>query len=163
MMSQVRNSKSLLSLLFKRSGLLSLSVSGLLSLSLLAGGLTGCEQSDPFVNPGETPNPNWELTVENVMLSSMTAIVKVSVTQKEGVLAAFIGDDCCGVTTSENYIDGRYNLYISPSEQGEDVQLKFYDPDMKRIFMAKKTFKYINDERLGSVSDPYTPEWTVAK
>ena len=149
MMSQVRNYKP--------------QAKGLWLLAMLFVALTSCEQSDPFVNPGETPNPNWELTVENVMLSSMTAIVKVSVTQKEGVLAAFIGDDCCGVTTSENYIDGRYNLYISPSEQGEDVQLKFYDPDMKRIFMAKKTFKYINDERLGSVSDPYTPEWTVAK
>jgi hypothetical protein len=93
----------------------------------------------------------------------MTAIVKVSFAEKEGVLAAFIGDDCCGVTSSENYIDGRYNLFISPSEQGEDVQLKFYSPDLKRIFVAKRTFKYVNDGRLGSPSEPYTPEWTVAK
>ena len=85
----------------------------------------GCENTDPVVNPGDTPNPNWELTVENDLMSSMTVIVKVSFAEKEGILAAFIGDDCCGVTSSENYIDGRYNLYISPSEQGEDVQLKF--------------------------------------
>ena len=123
----------------------------------------GCENSDPAVNPGDTPNPNWELTVENDLMSSMTAIVKVSFAEKEGILAAFIGDDCCGVTSSENYIDGRYNLYISPSEQGEDVQLKFYSPDLKRIFVAKRTFKYTNDDRLGTVDTPYTPEWTVAK
>lgn len=123
----------------------------------------GCENSDPFVNPGDTPNPNWVLTVENDMMSSMTVIVKVSFAEKEGILAAFIGDDCCGVTSSENYIDGRYNLYISPSEQGEDVQLKFYSPDLKRIFVAKNTFKYVNNDRLGSPSNPYTPEWTVAK
>ena len=123
----------------------------------------GCENTDPFVNPGDTPNPNWALTVENDLMSSMTAIVKVSFAEKEGILAAFIGDDCCGVTSSENYIDGRYNLFISPSEQGEDVQLKFYSPDLKRIFVAKQTFKYVNDGRLGSPSAPYTPTWTVAK
>ena len=123
----------------------------------------GCENSDPVVNPGDTPNPNWVLTVENDLMSSMTVIVKVSFAEKEGILAAFIGDDCCGVTSSENYIDGRYNLFISPSEQGEDVQLKFYSPDLKRIFVAKRTFKYTNDDRLGTVDAPYTPEWTVAK
>lgn len=123
----------------------------------------GCEQGDPFVNPGDTPNPNWALTVENDLMSSMTVIVKVSFAEKEGILAAFVGDDCCGVTSSENYIDGRYNLFISPSEQGEDVQLKFYSPDLKRIFVAKKTFQYVNNAHLGSPSNPYTPEWTVAK
>ena len=123
----------------------------------------GCENTDPYVNPGDTPNPNWVITVENDMTSSMTAVVKVSFAQSEGILAAFIGDDCCGVTSSENYIDGRYNLFISPSEQGEDVQLKFYSPDLKRIFVAKNTFKYVNNDHLGSPSNPYTPEWTVAK
>lgn len=121
----------------------------------------GCENSDPFVNPGDTPNPNWALTVENDLMSSMTVIVKVSFAEKEGILAAFIGDDCCGVTSSENYIDGRYNLFISPSEQGEDVQLKFYSPNLKRIFVAKKTFKYVNNSHLGSPSNPYTPDWKV--
>ena len=123
----------------------------------------GCENTDPAVNPGDTPNPNWVITVENDMTSSMTAVVKVSFAQSEGILAAFIGSDCCGVTTSENYNEGRYNLYISPSAQGEDVQLKFYSPDLKRIFVAKQTFKYTNNDRLGSPDSPYTPEWTVAK
>ena len=59
----------------------------------------GCENSDPVVNPGDTPNPNWVLTVENDLMSSMTVIVKVSFAEKEGILAAFIGDDCCGVTS----------------------------------------------------------------
>ena len=123
----------------------------------------GCENTDPFVDPGDTPNPNWVITVENDMTSSMTAVVKVSFAQSEGILAAFIGSDCCGVTTSENYNEGRYNLYISPSAQGEDVQLKFYSPNLKRIFEAKETFPFVNDDRLGSPSAPYTPTWTVAK
>lgn len=122
----------------------------------------GCEKGDPFVNQSEQPNPNWELTVENDLMSSMTAIVKVSIASQPGILAAFIGDDCCGVTSSENYIDGRYNLFISPSAQGENVLLKFYSPDLKRVFVAKETFVYVNDGRLGTVAAPYTPEWEVA-
>lgn len=130
---------------------------------LLLIALTGCEAADPFVDPGDTPDPHWVITVENDMTSSMTVIVKVSFAEQAGTLAAFIGNDCCGVATSENYIDSLYYLYISPSAQGEDVQLKFYSPNLKRIFEAKETFPFVNDDRLGSPSAPYTPEWTVAK
>ena len=125
--------------------------------------LTGCENPDPYVNPGDTPDPHWVITVENDMTSSMTVIVKVSFAEQAGTLAAFIGDDCCAVTTSVDFVDGLYYLYISPSAQGEDVQLKFYSPNLKRIFVAKQTFKYNNNDRLGSPSAPYTPTWTVAK
>lgn len=130
---------------------------------LLLIALTGCKAADPFVDPGDTPDPHWVITVENDMTSSMTVIVKVSFAEQAGTLAAFIGNDCCGVATSENYIDGLYYLYISPSAQREDVQLKFYSPNLKRIFEAKETFPFVNDDRLGSSSAPYTPEWTVAK
>ena len=78
MMSQVKNSK--------------LKAIGLWLITILFVALTGCEQGDPFVNPGDTPNPNWVLTVENDMTSSMTAVVKVSFAEKEGILAAFIGE-----------------------------------------------------------------------
>lgn len=134
-------------------------------LLLLVGALAliGCEPADPFVDPGNTPNPEWTLTVENDPASSMTAVVKVSFTDKEGVLAAFIGDDCCAVTTSEDFVDGLYYLYISPSEKGDKVQLKFYSPDLKRIFTSTETFLFVNGSNLGNVAAPYTPTWTVAK
>ena len=75
----------------------------------------------------------------------------------------FIGDDCCGVTSSENFVDGLYYLYISPSEKGDKVQLKFYSPDLKRIFTSTETFLFVNESNLGNVAEPYTPNWTVAK
>lgn len=123
----------------------------------------GCKNSDPVVNQSEQPNPNWELTVENDLMSSMTAIVKVSIASQPGILAAFIGDDCCAVTTSEDFVDGLYYLYISPSEKGDKVQLKFYSPDLKRIFTSTETFLFVNGSNLGNVAAPYTPTWTVAK
>ena len=97
------------------------------------------------------------------MTASMTAIVKVSFAQNEGTLAAFIGEDCCGI--AEYKADyGLYWLYLSPAaETGGDVQLRFYSPDLKRIFDAASTFPFSNDTQLGSIAEPYTPEWTVAK
>lgn len=142
MMLQVKNSKILL---------------------LLVGALAliGCEPADPFVDPSGTPNPEWTLTVENDPASSMTAVVKVSFTDKEGVLAAFIGDDCCAVTTSSDFVDGLYYLYISPSEKGDKVLLKFYSPDLKRSFTSTETFLFVNGSNLGNVAEPYTPNWQV--
>ena len=127
--------------------------------------LTGCQNQEqpvnPYITPGTTENPNWVLTVENDMSASMTAIAKVSFTEKQGTLAAFMGDACCGVA---DYIDGLYWLYITPAtEAGGEVQLKFYSPDLKRIFVAKETFTFRNDAQLGSVSEPYMPEWKVTE
>ena len=162
MMLPVKNSKSLLSLLFKRSGLLSLSVSGLLSLSLLAGGLTGCKDKNEPAAPQQVDDPQWEVTVENDPNLSMTATVLVTVTDSPGTLAAFMEDECCGIGT---YIDGLYILYISPALSSEDqspisdVQLRFYSPELKRIFEASETFPYRNDANLGTPANPYTPTW----
>ena len=127
--------------------------------------LTACEKKDPYVNPGDTPDPQWKITVDTTdMTASMTAIVKVSFTGKQGTLAAFMGDDCGGIA---DYIDGLYYLYISPSANGgsvlANVQLRFYSPDLKRVFVSKQTFPFVNDGNQGSVSDPFTPEWEVAK
>lgn len=126
----------------------------------------GCKENqqpvDPYVTPGTTENPNWVVTIDNDMTASMTTIVKVSFTQKEGTLAAFIGNDCCGVAEFNSEY-GLYWLYISsPATEGSGaVQLRFYSPELKRIFDATTTFPFSNDSHLGSVSEPYTPSWTA--
>lgn len=125
--------------------------------------LMGCENADPFVNPGKVENPNWEITVDNELPSSLTALVKVSFTEKEGTLAAFIGNECCGIAEYKAEY-GLYWLYVSPaSEDDGEVQLRFYSPELKRIFVATTTFPYSNATHLGTVSQPYTPEWKVAE
>ena len=117
---------------------------------------------DPFVTPGNTEDPHWVLTVENDMSSSMTAIVKVSFAKSAGTLAAFMGGDCCGVAEYKAEY-GLYWLYISPAAEGGNVQLRFYSPELKRIFNATSVFPYRNDTQLGSIAEPYTPEWAAAK
>ena len=152
MMLQVKNSKRLCSFSVAVFALLALAVS-----------FSGCkDNSDPYINPGDTPDPQWKVTVDTTdMTASMTAIVKVSFTGKQGTLAAFMGDDCGGIA---DYIDGLYYLYISPSANSNaNVQLQFYSPDLKRVFVSKQTFPFVNDGNQGSVSAPFTPEWEVAK
>ena len=159
-MSQVKNSKSA-----RLRWLTALSVCVLCSVFCT---LTSCKNSEddpvnPYVTPGITENPNWKVTVDTTNLTaSMTANVKVSFAQKEGVLAAFMGKDCCGV--AEYKADyGLYWLYISPaSEAGGNVQLKFYSPSLKRIFNASTAFAFSNDTQLGSIAEPYTPSWNAA-
>ena len=123
----------------------------------------GCkDNSDPYVNPGTVEDPQWKITVDTTdMTTSMTAIVKVAFTDKQGTLAAFMGDDCCAIA---DYIEGLYWLYISPAANvNAGVSLKFYSPDLKRIYVAKQTFPFVNDGQKGTVSAPYTPEWEVVK
>lgn len=125
----------------------------------------GCKDSDkepvnPYVIPGNTPDPQWQVTVDNDMTSSMTVIADIPFAKSAGTLAAFIGDDCCGIAEYNDEV-GLYWLYISPADDANDnVQLKFYSPKLKRIFVSSLTFR--NDEHLGSVSAPYTPAWKVA-
>lgn len=129
--------------------------------TVLVAGCKNQEPVDPYVEPGNTPDPKWEITVENDMTSSLTAIVKVSFAKSEGTLAAFMGDECCGIA---QYIEGLYWLYVSPAtEAGSAIQLRFYSPELKRIFEAKETFPYSNDDQKGTVAAPYTPQWEEKK
>jgi hypothetical protein len=143
-------------------GLTALAVALLTVLTVFFAGCKKDKESepvDPFVTEGNTPNPNWVIAGENDMSSSMTSIVKVSFAKSEGTLAAFIGNECRGIATYKaDY--GLYWLYISPTaEGGGNVQLRFYSPELKRIFEATSTFPFRNDIPLGYITEPYTPEW----
>ena len=148
MMSQVKR--------WSKSPIFNFQFAIILAVLLLA---AGCKNSDPFVDPGDTPDPHWEVTIENNMTASMTGVVRVSFASNEGTLAAFMGNDCCGVA---DYIDGLYHLYLSPANETTDVQLRFYSPDLKRIFVATEPIPFRNDANLGSISEPYTPSWKAA-
>ena len=100
------------------------------------------------------------------MTVSMTAVVRVSFTDRPGTLAAFIGNDCCGIAEYKEDL-GLYWLYISPmtndQSSSSEVQLRFYSPYLKRIFYASETIPFSNGLHLGSVSVPYSPEWIAAE
>ena len=132
--------------------------------SLLIVALSGCKDKNgvlnPYVTPGNVEDPGWVANSGN-MTVSMTAVIKVSFAKTEGSLAAFMGGKCCGVGV---YNNGLYWLYISPdTETDGDVQLRFYSPELKRIFVAEEAIPFHNDTQLGTVSNPFTPYWIVAQ
>ena len=123
--------------------------------------IVGCEPKDPFTTQGKVEDPHWVLSVENDMTASMTAIVRVGFSAQAGTLAAFVGDECCGIAKYDADYD-LYWLYISPAtDKGSEVQLRFYSPELKRVYEADSTFPFRNDTQLGSVSEPYSPGWEV--
>ena len=164
MMSQVRNFKVL----------------ALCALSLIA--LTGCKSKNEPVQPvdpqtetivGNVSKPDWTSPSEYDLMSSMTAIVKVDLSQSftteqladwqpaaDDMLAAFDGTTCLGMTTPQ---DGLFFLFISAPQEGNEVLLKYYSTAVKNIFTATEPVPYKNNTRLGTVSDPYKPKWAVAK
>lgn len=136
------------------------------------------QPTDPVTPPVETiagnvAQPDWQLPADYDMTSSLTAIVKVDLALSfkaeqlagwqlaEGdVLAAFDGDNCLGLASPK---DGLFMLYVTAPKEGNPVSLKYYSVAVKNLFIASETIVYKNDEVMGSVAQPYTPNWTVAK
>jgi len=138
---------------------------------------SGCKDKEPQTLIGTVENPSWTATSDYDMTASMTAIVKVDLSlsfpkqikdaeravSEEDVLAAFVGETCVGQTSP---VGGLFYLYIAgPLSAGENtvVTLRYYSSVLKNTFVATETIPFRNDERLGTVSQPYIPEWLLAK
>ena len=145
----------------------------------------GCKdkKDDPQVPEQETESivgnvskPAWTVTDDYDMTASMTAIVKVDMTSlysdeqlseakyelsDEDLLAAFSGDSCLGMA---EWIDGVGHIYIGNTNAGvQSVQLKYYSTVLKNIFADTELIPFVVDENKGTVSQPYTPSWALAK
>ena len=136
------------------------------------------QPTDPVTPPVETiagnvAQPNWQLPADYDMTSSLTAIVKVDLALSfkaeqlagwklaEGdKLAAFDGDQCLGLASPK---DGLFMLYVTAPQEGHPVSLKYYSAAVKNLFAATETIVYKNDEVLGSIAQPYTPNWVIVK
>ena len=94
------------------------------ALLLLA---AGCKPKEEPIDPqkalyGNVARPEWVAPEDYDYTSSMTAVIRVDlkaqypdaaadfVLDDQDLLAAFIGDECCGVATPQ---DGLFYLYIS--------------------------------------------------
>ena len=145
----------------------------LCALLLLA---AGCKDKpkEPDSIIGTTERPAWTNPEDYDMSSSMTAIVQVDMSltytaeqlaaanyaqTANDLLAAFSGDQCLGVAEQ---VDGLFFLYITTPEEGDNVTIKHYSSVLKNIF-TDQPVPFRNDTQLGTVGEPYSPEWTVVK
>lgn len=138
--------------------------------------LVGCKNdssSEPDTLAGDVSEPAWTFPEEHDYSSSMTAVVKVDLTAsypklakdfvltEKDRLAAFAGSTCMGVAYPK---DGLFFLYIAPMEPytGE-VTLRYYSAHYKNLFEVLNAFPFANDARLGTVAEPFTPQWIVSR
>jgi len=147
------------------------------ALMLIAAGCKDKNPVEPELKPitGNTETPSWTAPESYDMTASMTAVVKVDLSQTypqqvakeewktgEGdLLAAFSGETCVGVDTLEADRTDLFFLYIAGLNEGnnEDIQLRYYSKQLKNIFTATELIPFRNDAQKGSVSEPYSPEF----
>jgi hypothetical protein len=71
------------------------------------------------------------------------------------LLAAFAGSECIGVTKP---VGNLFYLYItSPSQDSENISLRYYSFQLRNIFQADTKLNFVNGARIGSVSEPLRP------
>jgi hypothetical protein len=123
---------------------------------------------------GNVSAPTWTNPTEYDYSSSMTSVIKVDlqsnypesakdwVLSPDDRLAAFMGDECCGVIEPT---DGLFFLYITEPEGTTETQvsLRYYSAYFKNLFEAKNVFVFQNDSHQGSITTPLTPTFTVVK
>ena len=144
-------------------------------LLLLAAGCKS-KQEEPTVEDlsGKMEAPAWANPQDYDYSTSMTAVIEVNLqadypeSAKEWIvmpddrLAAFIGEECCGVADLQ---DGLFFLFITEPEGATDAQvsLRYYSAHFKNLFVAADVFAFRNDDQQGSVMEPYVPNFKVIK
>ena len=147
------------------------------ALLLLAAGCKPKEEPKPEPEPvqnltADVARPDWTAPEDYDYTSSMTAVIRVDlaaqypdaaadfVLDDQDLLAAFIGDECCGVATPQ---DGLFYLYISSpvTDNPSPVTLRYWSAHFKNLFVAADAFPFVNDNNQGSYSTPFVPNLTV--
>jgi len=142
------------------------------TLLLLAGCRKGNDPESPF---GSQSVPVWEASADVDITKSMTAVVRVDlslsytdeqlsaaayVPSEDDMLAAFSGTVCLSLGEWNKETDAWW-LYIAAPEDDGDVTFRYYSASLQKIFVSVASVPFHNDTRLGSVSTPYTPQWTI--
>ena len=145
--------------------------------------LTSCkkDKEDEPTTPSTTTSikgnvaaPSWAVSEDYDMSSSMTVTTQVDLSltypdqvkstkwtvSSDDLLAAFDGENCIGLAKPT---DGMFYLYVTAPKSGSAVTLKYYSASLKNLFKADETLVYSNDAIIGSVAEPYAPNWKVGK
>ena len=144
------------------------------ALLLLA---AGCK-NQPETLGGSINKPAWQKPAEYDYSSSMTAVVKIDLLKdypsmamdwhlrESDLLAAFIGDKCCGVA-SYNQVDSLFYLFIAdaadPALVDKQVTLRYWSAYYRNLFLATNVFPFVNDGQKGNADAPFVPVFVVEK
>jgi len=156
----------------KKSFIFALCSLSMVMLVLFSGCKKDKEQApETFVS--DMARPVWTAPEKSDMTSSMTAVVKVDLKAQypniaadfalndNDLIAAFAGETCLGVAQPQ---DGLFFLYIAAPVTGNpsSVTLRYYCAHYKNLFEAKDAFRFINDDHLGTIAEPFIPAFVCA-
>lgn len=131
---------------------------------------TACEKNNGL--SGNQEKPQWTAITPDDVTSSMTAVVQVDLTKhyplakdvqlsNDDLLAAFVGNSCCGVVAPK---DGLFFLYIvEPKGENRQFRLRYYSAQLKNTFVSDEEYSFQKDGRLGDVNNPFEPTFIVEK
>lgn len=142
-------------------------------LTVLTVFFSGCN-NEPETLYSDKARPAWTVTEAGDMTLSMTAVVKPDLTvqypkiatdfvvEANDLMAAFIGETCLGVAQPQ---DGLFFLYIAAPVTGNpsSVTLRYYSAHYKNLFVVIGAFPFVNDDHLGTVSNPIVPAFVKSK
>lgn len=139
--------------------------------------VAGCKKEENNEIKSLTANetrPTWVAPDEYDYTSSMTAVIRVNLTEQypaeaadfavndDDLLGAFIGEECVGTAVLQ---DGLFFLYVAgpkePTEGEQMVSLKYWSKQYTNIFEAANAFVFVNDGNQGTVAAPFVPALVV--
>lgn len=123
--------------------------------------------------------PAWQAPTNYDYTSSMTVVIQISKLNGTpikpsaigdgDVMAAFVGDSCCGKVEP---IDGLFFLFITqPNSPSDDttsisqlpITVRYYSAHYKNIFVAEAAFTYKSATHLGTDSEPIEPDFLIER
>lgn len=126
------------------------------------------ETDNPQLPLGNMDAPSWCVDTNYDYNVSMTAVVKVDLTQTypqtaghwqvdpADRVAAFCEGECVGVAMPTGDL---FFLFVIPPQSGGDgpVSLRYYSAKMRNVFYGNLSFPFLGGDRQGSISDPLQP------
>ena len=116
------------------------------------------------VPSGSDPFPDWQQPDNSLYSTSMHAVMRMPenilpFASPDDVLAAFIGDECRGISTVDNIGSELFYFIGIKGDDGESrpVELRYYCARLSRLFTAAELLDFVADGRYGSPSSPYVP------
>lgn len=143
-------------------------------LLLLVVGCNNSEEPEQSI-VGYQAKPEWKVSQDYDMSSSMTMIVKVDMTsvytdqqlsevrfevKDNDIMAAYADAVCLGLDT---LIDGLNHIYVGATSEGvESFRLKYYSSVLKHIYVSE-SIPYEVQGHKGTIGTPFVPKWTIEK
>lgn len=129
--------------------------------------VVGCSKKDQTTNKNrhKFPPPQWQIDKADLYAYSMTTVILIpdtieQVTSKNDQVAAFIGEECRGIS---EYIDRGnlppvfYLMIKGAADESRQITLKYYNTKSAYMYVTPAFLNFEVDANYGTVDSPASP------